>query len=1334
MLRFFCFVVLAGLCSAAPPRVAVVVEAPDGTVEWQAVLTATLSTNEVLQVVERAELQRILEEQARRDLVSGGKRTTAHLEPVDYFLHFRRSDGRRWRIEAVDASTGHLVAATEARGETLEEAGAVAAVAADLLEKRSSPDAGECRVAVAETAAGDPRVFMLAARLRDALRESDILVLDRALTQRLVEEKSDAEKGWRAAVPEAVFFGTDYLVELGAEGEECALRVVRTRDGRLIASRRFAWDGAGAIDGIRPWLLPFLGRADRSPGPYLPSVEIEALEPFYRGLKLFDAGKYAEATAEFTTAFLRNGKFREAMLWEARCYDALGFGPLAEAMRGYAETGLVGSSPSASGRVSAAEALAFLGVGGEPAAVAVSLSALAASALAAREDREVQLPEHLGRLRREYDWMAGLARTEGVRWEQSPSLFCRTVLRGRLQVEEGHPVIVWTLGDTVSGRTFSAGESRLSPDPSHWSGEMEVALDKVFSEVSTDVTSAHKETASVDVAQLARDVVSLRGLEANVALLKLAQADPGHPLVGARTIEKGQSKRDGLDVIMEFALRDWVIAQLPPGHPRRRWSELMRLYAFEETKPIGRLATGRKIDFVAELETFAELAPRDPPGLMARYSVLYERQGDLPPAELADECERLLSDLAASAVFPGREKLEVMTTALRDFARIAAGDRERDFPAFSHDRQPKRISLKWQDDGQPEIVKLSRWAANEYDWVDLRPEERAGEARAILTINGRPGERRKVPDRWLTDHPRSIVLAAFVISALHELNFWHGKPLVHALDWPSEREAFLNLVSYAGETLEYWICRAERADKLENVENLVWSFLMALNERVFLDVLSDREYDALRDRLAAAMEQTNRRLGRSGWAMKQRRLISWQEVTRAQSWKLHRDHLNEVGLEIYDRTVLAEEIAQAESAAHISGDFDPKPWWQRLRGQDIWSAFTASELAAFTARKIPDVLRRSESRAPTGEERASWLEMALALFYGGNLSEAERMFRLVLDAPEGGNAGIQDADVLRANAAFRLAQILRLSGRLPEAIKMARRGLEICGPTSWDLIGRLYSSRMQRDLRQADVTGILASHLTRLLLEMRVDPERVKLPPPAGVVTVPTPNADNPRLRVFYRVPSGGPDKKIPRRVLVLVPSLNHDVLEYLEPTNPWAQFADRMGWVLVCPQFYASERFERADHLFCYYLHPQVWSGRALQGALQEIAKKVSIRQDGLLLHGYGAGAGFVARLARWKPDLVSAVSCHGGGVVLPWFQAYPGLEPIAAMKDVRFFVSAGELDDYARTSQNRAATAEALVTVLRGAGVSTDWRLFPEVGHMPTEEMEEMARKFLEKNHESD
>lgn len=87
--------------------------------------------------------------------------------------------------------------------------------------------------------------------------------------------------------------------------------------------------------------------------------------------------------------------------------------------------------------------------------------------------------------------------------------------------------------------------------------------------------------------------------------------------------------------------------------------------------------------------------PADPPGLAARYSVLYARQSQMPPDVLWKKCDELIRDLrrADTRDLSGFDWLESITRSVRDFAAIAAGDVSRDFPPADRRGLPHRIRV-----------------------------------------------------------------------------------------------------------------------------------------------------------------------------------------------------------------------------------------------------------------------------------------------------------------------------------------------------------------------------------------------------------------------------------------------------------------------------------------------------------------------------------------------------------------------------------------------------------------------------------------------------------------
>ncbi len=202
-------------------------------------------------------------------------------------------------------------------------------------------------------------------------------------------------------------------------------------------------------------------------------------------------------------------------------------------------------------RVDAAESarlvddVTFLGVDGVSENLSASVSAAAASALVAGE-RPVRLPETLGALRQEYDWIAGAANADGQSWQGAGSQFCRIALTGNLRVQDGRAVVSWNVRDTITGQIVSSEEQVLEADPTCGGTRWEDAASPALPHGDRDHEApgaAEPETETL--AKLRDNLRKARGLEANVALLKLARANPTDPMLLERGFEKGGSKREG---------------------------------------------------------------------------------------------------------------------------------------------------------------------------------------------------------------------------------------------------------------------------------------------------------------------------------------------------------------------------------------------------------------------------------------------------------------------------------------------------------------------------------------------------------------------------------------------------------------------------------------------------------------------------------------------------------------------------------------------------------------------------------------------------------------------
>lgn len=1332
IIRGFCFrggrlavvwlvMVAASAAASADQRVAIVVSAAERSADWQAVLSVDLiAARPATKLVERGELARLWAERERAALTARSDTGLSLPAPVniDRYLHFRRVVEGRWIVELVDAADGRALGSFAVEAADVSSASRLTAAASRLLDAPTSAiENAAPRVAVVESASApeDSNLFGLAARLRSAFAGQRLVVLDRALTQDVVVEQNDEARGMREATSAAALLALDYYLEISPRD----IRVVRMRDGVVLGvSPRRPLD-SNELSAIQQWALPILGRPAVTLTEYLPQVESEALEPFYRGLARYDAGDFLEALGEFQAAYGINDRFRAAYEWEARCYDSLDMPQVATALRRYLEVAQFENLSAASARTEAASAIAFLGIedgAAVPSVLGLRLGGVVASVLANRSDTALILPDQLSRLRREYDWLISAAMD--ARQPQAPPLFCRHALVGRLRQDASGPVVNFIRRDLVVPERTRSRQLQLGNDPAVWPERLRVFFDsRPFSDPEPvsgvkPVTSPAPDTAGIR--RLASVLGRARGPAANLARIRLALADPGHPLLTGRPFIKGQERTTaGLEGFLEHGFREWRIARLPPGHLHRRWLEIDRAQDYLGPFSIGRQHSGADLNVDATMEAIVSENPLDAPGLVARYLLAYDHQGLVPPADTLATCASLAADLERSnpADIPEYRRLKRAVAGIGRVAAIANGEIEGtyEFSLGGETPRPRRFSVEWQADGNPRLT-IPAGAPGLEHLKELPPDERPREARIAQLIYSKGPQR--FGNGWLREYPRSSTLSGQLSEWLHVIEKTEGLPLSHPFDWDGERAHILEAVAYIADEIEYRMGRTATPYLLKRLGDAAGNFSAHLNNACIRELVTDLEYEAYRSRLAAAYAQAGVRLGykETPWP----RVEDWRVFGRDLARRLRRDNLWHAGRWLHNVRELDRLVAEAETAP------DLKVWWRALRLWDNDYAFTASQFAAHYSRRAPEVLATFSKKSFSAEEAGLVFEQALWLHFGRREVEAEPLYRMLLDPPVPATPPAAPSPEIQANAAFRLAQIARAAGRVPEAVAYASRGLVLCAGRAPRLIGGRYDATWNE--------SNLPALLGRLLRELRFDPARAPIPPGAAVVSVPTENGDNPVLHVFYRLPppaaaaAGGPP-----RILLFCPVNNEDALDYLRPESEWARFASDNGLLLVVPQLYESHGANRVDHRFSHPRHAQVWSGDAVLRAIEQIARVTPLRRDAMLLHGQASGSGFAATFAAWRPDLVAAVSILNGNWGLPRYTR-EGLQPMSALRHIAYRVSAAEDDrTYDRLTVPRYDVAVDFVTRMRGAGVGVEWRSWPAAGHAPTFAMESECREFL-------
>ena len=204
-------------------------------------------------------------------------------------------------------------------------------------------------------------------------------------------------------------------------------------------------------------------------------------------------------------------------------------------------------------------------------------------------------------------------------------------------------------------------------------------------------------------------------------------------------------------------------------------------------------------------------------------------------------------------------------------------------------------------------------------------------------------------------------------------------------------------------------------------------------------------------------------------------------------------------------------------------------------------------------------------------------------------------------------------------------------------------------------------------------------------------------------VTVRTSSKNNRNASVWYRVPEHYREISGRKwRVLVIFGGRNCGGSNEVSNALGWAKWADRNGMFLVAPGF-------RDDR----YWEPQVWSGRALLSALDQIGKRYEIDSKHLLYYGYSAGSQASNLFAAWRPDLCRAWVSHACGVFH---------EPSVRMRKTPGLVTCGDADA-ARDILSREFVAKA-----RRIGQQVMWKSCPNHPHDVPPDSLALARTFLE------
>lgn len=1292
------------VCAAAPLRVAVF--APEDS-DAAALVTAEVSKIPGIEVIERKQIQLLIGEQA---LASSSRERLAlgRILSADLLLLVERGNAFEW----VDAHTGEEL--FRIREDSIKK---LAESAVALVEENRNAAATDKPTAAvlddeATKVAGD--------ELREWLRSRDVRVLDRILAHEVVEERDSVEKGLRGKPTSLPAFpGARLLLKVRGEKEGFRIEALAA-DGSLLGLSP-AWKGNPLPEEVRQFLSPLLADSKQEPAPtYRQRLNIEALQPFYKGVTLYESGKPLEATAEFQRAYEINNLFTAAYLWEARCYEGAGLPEFAVAIRRWMETGFAGRGVAAGGDASPRDGVTFLGVTAPKASQSAAATRMSMAAIDALSGPGLLLPESLGAIRDEYDLLAATTHTEGARWETSSGFVSRFTLRGVLHNDSCQ----WSLADSLTGKVLSTHVEKPDADPTQWAGQLRKWMPKFAAAAENEAAQSPHPGLLLPTkdAALAAWKKSRGSADKNVALLQLLFVAPSDPAAIGGRIAKGSDEKDGLDNYMAQAKSEVLLRLLPKDDSMRPWIELDMIQRFMPWIAIGPHVSGEEMDSQKALKAFSESQPDHPARLLARYFWLYDAQAKLPPAEVAVEAAALSQRLAAVKGLPNNQRLSNICNTITWLGRAASG--EKGLRLNRDEAIPNRFRLEISEKGLAEVHWNDNWRVEEFRHLALTEEEIRNEAGAALAIQGRGNMKKVIDPEWFDKFPQSFSIASFVAwGGIHEIPYPDGRPLPYSGDYIRLRAHWRRMVDYTADALEYWLGRVRTPDELQTVDYALMFFLPALNESAFR--ISDEEYETIHSRLLAASEVAARRAGVPNKAPRipSQYMLDWRLLTRAGALSQAKDNPLSGPWYYRDVPTLTKSVHAAAQVAFAGETPSCKDWWQSLHdGLDECMSYRRIA-AEFVTPLLPKIRTAFGAGSLSDDERAMILDLGIVLMWGWQYPAAEEMFARVAEAPPSVTSSERITCALRASALLHMARLEVQADDRPAAIRTLAKCLEISDGLDVRLLHRCAPNFRDWILRSPGQRGNIRSLATRMLDELRFDPAHAVFPEGCDVVRVKTQQLENPEVRIFYRLP---PPSKIPPRVLVVLPAFNDGVVQLLDPTQPWARFADAHNLALVVPQFFQVHTFWRVDHPCSPYHFPQIWAGETLLEGIREIGKLRSLDDKKLLFHGLGAGAQFASRFARWKPERTGAISVHSAGGT-SWGELEYGLHPNSALKDMPILITIGAAQDFGADNWDMRSGMETYHTVLKGAGAKVEFHLLDTTFHRSNAELQSLSEKFL-------
>lgn len=1332
------FFPIAWFCGAspafsAPNRVAVLALAENRPAPALAdSMAVLLSKNSNLEILERADVDRLLEEGTLMQCAGNesSRPKLGRLLDLDYFINIKvlpQSGG--YVLELVDGLTGKISAFRKSGPGDLSQ---LAGACEKMIEEGSAKKASSARAQVAvldfEPAQihGIPEqalALRLGAQAREKLSGSGLDILDRSIVGHAAREQIMRAAGETEGLKKSArLLKSDFVVSGKIENGGLTLRVLDMARSSILGTQHFALELAGPVPVLSEksltWLLGLMGKANRPALFTQPVIQPEALQPFYEGLAFYQAGRYLDAIDSFSRSYRLSDKFQDAYLWEGRCYEALGLKPLGGAMHRFALSALVARGVSRPVSVRQTEGITFAGIeaGDLPLPEKLRMELAAVNALTQKDGLALQLPSDLAKFCDEYDTFVGVPNVELKNWSSLPNLLTRWSLRGTVAEKSTDTyAIEWRLLDTLSLAQKKSGQVVVSKNSKGWEKEFAASLEKLLQGAGSPAPAELSQP--LEKPSLCAERLQDGGSQGNRALLQLVLQQPEHPALWGRKFDKNGNDDGGLQGFLNAGLREYLIQKLPPSNDHRKWLELVQLRHFLPYHAKGPAYLGKNIDVFEALQDFKTRNRGHITAAVAEYMLLWENLSKIPGPELRERLRNLERELGTAA---GREQvanLDLLAGLVGHLETLAALSASPDGnrPPLPGEPFPRRMIPVFKDK-KIEMSIASEWICNEWllsraGWLDSREE-----ARAALYILGRGSEKMVMDPQWLKECPHSIAMLSFALRALHEVDGFYGRPIRHPFDAARQREEYLQLVDYCVKGITHALDQAATVPQADFLGREAQLCIFHLTHYAYHQTLGDARFESIRQELGVKLEAAMARAGKSGFSLQS---LIWMRMPRVfpdpqnpppgNTEDDYRDPAVYRGME-----EKRGKESWAESPVENSR-------WSRMMEEDYFLKLPPAETASILAKyegRMEELFNRGDLNQ---KEIGFVLNYALQLFHARRFKEAEKWFEVVTQQPETDLTRYGRFPEYKANAAVYIGYIRIVSGRESEAVPLLKEALAITNAKPKNLIVQVKSSGDLQYNNFHEGSGELGPVALRLLDEARLSIQPEFLPANVLRLAVPVPKLQNTNVPYYVRVPKGyspGSGKKY--GILVLFPSVNHNSPDYCFDDNPWAKFADAEGLFLISPQLQRLFTNEGSES------DPRDWSGDATLKAVSLLSQKFDVQSERLLLHGYGAGATFVEYFARWKPERVAAVSSHSS-TYLPFYEWIPGLKPLSSMKDIPHFLSCGQEDDANAWYGDRCAAGIQYATALKDAGVPLVWKSWPDTGHVVSPGMETMAQAFL-------